>query len=153
MAKKTYSEKLRDPRWQKRRLEIFQRDEFKCTKCQCSEDTLHVHHLRYQSGSDPWESPDSDLETLCEYCHAIAEGLREMGYELASVVRETNNENTRLLFYGAAANMAKNRPTCFIYEYERDKGDWGATLLLGPDIVKSMFELAKTLHKSLNKPR
>jgi len=30
MAKLTYSEKLKDPRWQKKRLEILSRDNFTC---------------------------------------------------------------------------------------------------------------------------
>lgn len=38
-----YLEKLKDPRWQKRRLEIFQRDEFTCQVCFDTESTLHVH--------------------------------------------------------------------------------------------------------------
>jgi 5-methylcytosine-specific restriction endonuclease McrA len=33
MNKSKYSEKLRDPRWQKKRLEIFQRDNFICQNC------------------------------------------------------------------------------------------------------------------------
>lgn len=30
MTDKTYAEKLKDPRWQKRRLEIFERDDWTC---------------------------------------------------------------------------------------------------------------------------
>ncbi len=40
-----YSEKLKDPRWQKKRLEIFQRDEFHCQQCGDGENTLCVHYL------------------------------------------------------------------------------------------------------------
>jgi len=66
---KQYSELLRDPRWQKRRLEVFQRDGWKCTFCESKDKPLHVHHLRY-SGA-PWDSPESDLETLCCDCHDL----------------------------------------------------------------------------------
>lgn len=63
-----YTEKLKDPRWQKKRLEILSRDEFRCTWCSDDESTLHVHHLAY-SGSDPWDIDPKLLITLCESCH------------------------------------------------------------------------------------
>jgi hypothetical protein len=63
----TYSEKLKDPRWQKKRLEIFNRDNWTCLKCGSSTKTLVVHHLKYKS--DPWEIEDEFLKTLCEDCH------------------------------------------------------------------------------------
>lgn len=66
--KKTYSEKLKDPRWQKKRLEILSRDNFTCTKCGDDKSTLHVHHEAYRSGN-PWEISSSLLRTLCELCH------------------------------------------------------------------------------------
>lgn len=67
--KKTYSDKLKDPRWQKKRLEIFNRDGFKCTTCGRGDKTLHVHHKFYESGLEPWQYDDSVLTTLCEECH------------------------------------------------------------------------------------
>lgn len=67
----SYSEKLRDPRWQKKRLEILERDGWKCLECGETAETLHVHHLFYR-GSAPWETPDYGLRTLCESCHAYA---------------------------------------------------------------------------------
>jgi hypothetical protein len=72
MQKTTYSEKLKDPRWQKKRLEILQRDEFTCVKCGDNTSTLHVHHKAYHSG-DPWDTPDAHLVTLCEGCHESEE--------------------------------------------------------------------------------
>ena len=65
----TYSEKLKDPRWQKKRLEIFQRDNFKCQCCRSVEKTLAVHHRWYLNGADPWDYEDEALMTLCEECH------------------------------------------------------------------------------------
>jgi hypothetical protein len=62
-----YAEKLRDPRWQKKRLEILQRDEFKCTFCGDTETELHVHHKKYSG--DPWDVNESHLQTLCKHCH------------------------------------------------------------------------------------
>lgn len=65
-----YSEKLRDPRWQKKRLEIMSRDDFKCVVCEHDEITLNVHHTFYRKGADPWDYPNSSLVTLCERCHS-----------------------------------------------------------------------------------
>lgn len=70
---KTYSEKLKDPRWQKRRLEVMKRDGFTCHRCRDKEKTLNVHHLMYDKGKDPWDYDDCALITLCEDCHKECE--------------------------------------------------------------------------------
>lgn len=68
----SYSSKLKDPRWQKKRLEILNRDNFSCHNCGDTESTLHVHHIAYQ-GKDPWETEARLLQTLCEDCHESEE--------------------------------------------------------------------------------
>ncbi len=65
-----YSEKLKDPRWQKKRLEILERDRWECHLCAEREKTLHVHHLFYFSKREPWEINNGFLITLCENCHS-----------------------------------------------------------------------------------
>jgi len=65
----TYGQKLRDPRWQKRRLEVMQRDEFTCRMCGDNTCTLNVHHLAYSRGKNPWDTDMDLLVTLCEWCH------------------------------------------------------------------------------------
>lgn len=67
---KEYSQKLKDPRWQRKRLEIFQRDNWSCSVCGDKDTTLHVHHKKYIG--EPWECPDNYLETLCEDCHSFS---------------------------------------------------------------------------------
>lgn len=66
-----YKEKLKDPRWIKRRREIMERDNHKCMIC--GEDSVHlnVHHLRYRKDAEPWEYDDYELVTLCEDCHKM----------------------------------------------------------------------------------
>ena len=66
----TYQEKLKDPRWQKKRLEILQRDGFACTYCGDTRSTLHVHHVDYV-GENPWDAPEDCLISLCEDCHSV----------------------------------------------------------------------------------
>lgn len=68
----SYSDKLKDPRWQRRRLEIMGRDDFHCAECGSETETLHVHHKAYVRGKEPWDYPDAMLITLCEGCHDSA---------------------------------------------------------------------------------
>jgi hypothetical protein len=76
-TEKTYIEKLKDPRWQKLRLRIFERDKWKCLACWVSDKTLHVHHKRYFKDKEPWECPEEFLATLCEECHEAERTLRK----------------------------------------------------------------------------
>lgn len=67
-----YEDLLKDPRWQKRRLEIMQHDNFTCQHCGNGLNDgvpLNVHHIRYRRNLMPWEYDDADLTTLCEKCH------------------------------------------------------------------------------------
>lgn len=68
----TYGELLKDPRWQRKRLEVLQRDEWTCKSCFAADKTLHVHHKFYLSGKAPWDYEDTHLITLCEDCHELA---------------------------------------------------------------------------------
>lgn len=69
LALKTYSEKLKDPRWQKKRLGVLERAKWACEECKDTEQTLHVHHTLYIYGKEPWEYEDGELKCLCEACH------------------------------------------------------------------------------------
>lgn len=69
----TYSQQLRDPRWQKKRTDIMDRDQWRCRHCDAAHKPLHVHHLYYDKGHSPWAYPDWSLLTLCEDCHAEEE--------------------------------------------------------------------------------
>jgi len=69
MAESEFWAKYRDPRWQKKRLEILERDEWKCRDCNKSDSQLQVHHGFYERGKDPWDYPKWSLRTVCENCH------------------------------------------------------------------------------------
>lgn len=51
-----YQEQIKDPRWQKRRLEILQLDNFTCQICGSYNKTLHIHHTIYLPQNNIWES-------------------------------------------------------------------------------------------------
>jgi 5-methylcytosine-specific restriction endonuclease McrA len=65
----SYKQKLADPRWQRKRLEILNRDNFQCTHCGDKESEIHVHHSYYEFGKEIWDYEDSTLFTLCSNCH------------------------------------------------------------------------------------
>lgn len=72
----TYSEKLRHPLWQKKRLNILERDNWKCQFCSCDTRNLQVHHVLYKK-RDPWDYPDYLYQTLCDKCHAERQELTD----------------------------------------------------------------------------
>jgi hypothetical protein len=65
-----YSEQIKSAKWQKRRLDILNRDEFTCQECGNKELTLHVHHKQYRKNASIWEYENWELTTLCEKCHS-----------------------------------------------------------------------------------
>jgi hypothetical protein len=78
MSKKpTYFELLKDPRWQRRRLERMQISNFSCDRYGVTELTLHIHHGAYLKGKDPWDYEDGMLHCLCESCHSWASEMQQ----------------------------------------------------------------------------
>jgi hypothetical protein len=69
--KKSYLELLKDPRWQKKRLEVMEQNDFKCEECGESKNTLNVHHGYYGKDLMPWEYETTTLHCLCEDCHMM----------------------------------------------------------------------------------
>lgn len=82
-----YSEKLKSPKWQKKRLEILNRDDFTCCKCGDKKTELHIHHLKYTG--NPWDAPNEDLETLCKHCHKFLGFITEI-MKKAKDIKELN---------------------------------------------------------------
>ena len=78
----SYAEKLKNPKWQKKRLQVFNRDKFTCVLCGDKETELHVNHLKYSG--EPHEAKLSDLQTLCKYCHKLYHEMQD--YKILKVV-------------------------------------------------------------------
>jgi hypothetical protein len=79
----TYAQKLKNPRWQKIRLKVMERDDWKCRLCFSEGAALAVHHKKY-TGENPWNADWGDLVTLCEDCHtAMHNGTIEVFPPLA----------------------------------------------------------------------
>ena len=118
MAKdgRTYSEKLRDPRWQRKRLEVLQRDDFTCQECSSTTKTLHIHHLDYEKGFEPWDYPLDYLVTLCEDCHLAVEQYKK------------NNEAEMLA--AIRLLMKDSFISCCLFELLRDRENFPKLVLL-----------------------
>lgn len=82
LAQTKYYEKLKDPRWQKKRLEIMKRDKFMCQYCGDTKETLNIHHKKYFQNIEPWECDDRYLITVCESCH---NGLSRKEWHIAEI--------------------------------------------------------------------
>lgn len=58
-----------NPQWQRRRLEILNRDNFTCQRCYDTETQLEVHHVVYRNRTKYQDYLDKELITLCRKCH------------------------------------------------------------------------------------
>lgn len=96
----TYAEKLKHPKWQKKRLKILERDDWTCQKCDDDTSTLHVHHLEYTKNTDPWNYNDKTLITLCEYCHSLLIGIsKEIDFKSIKVYKSVGwTDNYKIAF-------------------------------------------------------
>mgnify|MGYP003620613016 CR=1 FL=1 len=68
LTKAEYDLALQHPKWQKKRLKVFERDKWRCTQCKDTETTLCVHHIRYTK-KYPWQENMKNLISLCISCH------------------------------------------------------------------------------------
>lgn len=82
----TYSEQINHPKWQKKRLEILERDNFTCQYCKSKIKTLHVHHLIYISGVMIWEYDNELLITLCKDHHELIHELSKVIAIISKVI-------------------------------------------------------------------
>lgn len=98
MAK--YSDLLRNPLWQRKRLEILQRDNFTCQHCKDTETELHVHHEEYHG--KPWDAPNETLSALCKYCHKVEEVMKRVDFI------NTNHLGTTKLKHVGSALIVRN---------------------------------------------
>jgi len=121
----SYKDQLKDPRWQKKRLEIFERDKFTCQICLDTEETLQVHHKSYDNGKKAWEYGNDRLITLCETCHkALTAHIKNFGNEAEFDVLKLKNSVTKpLIFIYTRGNLvvSDNVPTNPLTERETKK--------------------------------
>lgn len=117
-GKKSYWELLRDPQWQRKRLEIMEAANFECSMCSDKSTTLNVHHSYYEKGLAPWEYPVESLHCLCEPCHEKEQAIlvalhRQIG-------RLPLSEISHLLGVAVALEMQGDDSQCTVRPSNRD---------------------------------
>lgn len=92
----TYKEKLEHPSWQRKRLQILERDDYTCQLCGDKETLLHVHHLKYIG--DPIQAPNKHLITYCKHCHYAVEALKDVrqGVVVNKIIKKFRNNDILL---------------------------------------------------------
>lgn len=92
------------------RLEVMQRDGFRCRDCGSSHNKLNVHHCRY--AKNPWEVEPIFLLTLCEESHRARQELENAAkLALALVFAQSNPAQLKQvadMLSGMASKMKPN---------------------------------------------
>lgn len=126
-----YRQLLLDPQWQRRRLEVLQAADFRCSRCRSQKANLQVHHRRYIAGRKPWEYPDEQLVVLCDGCHELqhlpapsADDLnRERRIDLLNKrLASTADPREQREIVAAMASLVKARSPEQTRRMERDRG-------------------------------
>ncbi len=119
----TYAQKLRDPRWQARRVEILNLHGWECEECDACQK-LHIHHRIYHKHREPWDYPDEELACLCENCHKAEHALRRTLDELMAD-RDASLDTIQLIGYAEGLKLlsAPGVVCCQSYEWAQGFGD------------------------------
>lgn len=119
----TYAEKLKDPRWQKKRLEVFNRDSFKCLLCEDNKTELQVHHISYDANCEPWDYPLENFQSLCKHCHSIISlfNLPE-GREISSIKKHIPGKSD--IYFYALIPSSKNNPVVAVFRFKPDINEY-----------------------------
>ncbi|MGZ4955354.1 MAG: HNH endonuclease [Methylobacter sp.] len=96
----TYSEKLRDPRWQRKAKAVKDRANNLCQDCGSAEplDAHHCYYTNMRQGFEPWEYPLSALRALCRTCHEARDRteIRMRAFSASLTQVELDNLRTAL---------------------------------------------------------
>ena len=128
-----YKAKLRDPRWQRKRLQILERDEWRCRLCMDSESTLHVHHRWYLPDCEPWDYPVAALLTLCESCHETETELTSSAtHDLPLIAKQAGAMGSELDQLCGVLSLTTESPL--------DEVEWAVLLVTIASLLRSRLE-------------
>ena len=96
-TRRTYQEKLLDPRWQRKRLEVFNAAGWRCQECGADDQTRAAHHIFYPSCLEgPWDVPSEILLCLCEFHHRERQAVEQVMFvEIAKHMARMNIHDLR----------------------------------------------------------
>ena len=104
----TYQDQLRDPRWQRKRLQILSAADFKCEDCGDASTELNIHHSAYLKGQPAWEHPDELLHCLCRPCHKTRQEVEEsLKIEMMKRLRRVPTKRLKAVFFYVMAEALK----------------------------------------------
>jgi hypothetical protein len=110
-----YSDKLKSPKWQKKRLQILDRDNWQCQYCKDTERQLQVHHLKYTN--EPWDANNEDLITTCIDCHSIISKF-EFVFKSILKIKLIDYDNYKFICKGEYKNGVE--AVIFVLKYDDD---------------------------------
>lgn len=149
--RKSYWEKLQDPRWQKRKTEILEREDFICERCGDTEETLHIHHSFYPPDTDPWDVADWHLHCYCKRCHKIIQkDENDVKWAISFVhIDDLKQINGFLRGWVKAREKLLGHDSLMDEAGEEEYSDWGynAEELCG--FVKALFTATDDVMKSV----
>jgi len=138
-TKDTFLEAYRDPKWQKKRLEVLELAGWECSDCGSNEDTLHVHHTYYEKDKKPWKYPIESLHCLCEDCHKKAQDINTL---LKRQLGKIGLQDPIQLLYYAMALEAQEYPMVIIdvFDYEFALGVGNRCGLTAEEVIGALVE-------------
>lgn len=125
----TYSEKLKDPRWQKKRLLVLERDNWTCRHCGDKSTELQVHHLKYNG--NPWDAKSEDLITVCKVCHAVEEFIKKgtHPFDTKMIVKSLKALDSRVFEVAVLVqDRDKDLTGVVLFEFRDDQLFYGITM-------------------------
>jgi DNA-directed RNA polymerase subunit M/transcription elongation factor TFIIS len=130
------------PKWQKKRLEILEYDNYTCQKCGDKESTLHVHHTFYEKERMMWEYERGHLITLCDKCHKVTHAHLDNIKRYGLATSQTNYRVERTAeTNGCLLTLEDISTICFITEVCGDESVAYRTLKLAIEMYEAEAEL------------
>lgn len=145
-----YADKLLDPRWQKKRLKILERDNWTCQLCQDTETSFHVHHKKYNG--NPWDTADEDLVSYCQDCHLIVENLKnnDVIYKPIKVVKfDSIRKDDPLLVVILDRDDGSQTYSMVFYDLKPDK-TLDFRLAITPPVIRELNKELNLLKELIN---
>ena len=144
-----YQEKLQNPKWQRKRLSVFERDNHTCQLCKDTETTLQVHHLFYAKGYEPWDYKDEDLITYCKHCHALVEFIKQAKaiHQIREVFKYSHHG--KIMIFCIVSDI-QNQNHCCVFEYHNDCDDIEAIISMPEHIIERVSFLFNELKENQN---
>ena len=107
-----FKEQYKHPKWQKKRLEILERDKYTCQSCGADDRQLHVHHRFYIKDRKVWEYDNDVFHALCEDCHKNKHSEKPLGLISQHLIKNNiNSEDVEFIM----TNIDKDAATSIAY--------------------------------------